>query len=583
MIKRLAGCIREYKRDSVLAPAYIVGEGAMEVIVPMLMAKLIDQGIDKGNMTAIWQTGLLLALCCLVSLGFGVLAGTHAARASAGFAKNLRHDMYYKVQEYSFSNIDRFSTASIVTRLTTDVTNVQNAFQMIIRMAVRAPILLVFALFMSFLVNARLAVIYLGVIPVLGVGLFLIMSRAHPLFERVFKTYDRLNMVVQENLHGIRVVKSFVREDYEKEKFGRVSESIYRDFRKAERTVAFNMPLMQISVYTCMLLLSWIGARLIVGGNGTAGGMTTGQLMSMFSYTMQILMSLMMLSNVFVMLIISKASAERIVEILEEEGSLKNPADPNFQVSDGSVVFENVSFSYKGDKSKLCLMDIDLEIRSGETVGIIGGTGSSKSSLVQLIPRLYDVTQGRLLVGGLDVREYDIETLRNQVAMVLQKNVLFSGTIKENLRWGNPGATDEELVRACRLSQADGFIREFPDGYDTYIEQGGANVSGGQRQRLCIARALLKKPKILILDDSTSAVDTATDALIRKAFREEIPDTTKFIIAQRISSVEDADKIIVLDGGRVSGFGTHEELLRQNEIYREVYESQMKGGGRDGE
>ncbi len=583
MIKRLAGCIREFKRDSILAPAFIVGEGAMEVLIPMLMARLIDQGIDRGSMTAIWQIGLLLEVCCLVSLGFGILAGTHAARASAGFAKNLRHDMYYRVQEYSFSNIDKFSTASIVTRLTTDVTNVQNAFQMVIRMAVRAPILLVFALFMSFLVNARLAVIYLCVIPVLGVGLFMIVKRAHPLFERVFKTYDRLNMVVQENLHGIRVVKSFVREEHEKEKFGRVSESIYRDFKKAERTVAFNMPLMQISVYTCMLLLSWIGARLIVGGNGTAGGMTTGQLMSMFSYTMQILMSLMMLSNVFVMLIISKASAERIVEILDEESSLKNPQAPVFQVADGSVRFEGVSFSYKGDKNKLCLMDIDLDIQSGETVGIIGGTGSSKSSLVQLIPRLYDVTGGRLLVGGLDVREYDIETLRNQVAMVLQKNVLFSGTIKENLRWGNPEASDEELVRACKLAQADGFIREFPEGYDTHIEQGGTNVSGGQRQRLCIARALLKKPKILILDDSTSAVDTATDAMIRKAFREEIPETTKFIIAQRISSVEDADKLIVLDGGRVSGFGTHEELLKGNEIYREVYESQMKGGRADGE
>ncbi len=582
MIKRLAGCIREYKRDSVLAPAYIVGEGAMEVLIPMLMARLIDQGIDRGSMTAIWQIGLLLAVCCLVSLCFGILAGTHAARASAGFAKNLRRDMYYRVQEYSFSNIDRFSAASIVTRLTTDVTNVQNAFQMIIRMAVRAPILLVFALFMAFLVNARLAVIYLCVIPVLGLGLFLIVKFAHPLFERVFKTYDRLNLVVQENLHGIRVVKSFVREEYEKEKFGRVSESIYRDFKKAERTVAFNMPLMQISVYTCMLLLSWIGARLIVGGNGTAGGMTTGQLMSMFSYTMQILMSLMMLSNVFVMLIISRASAERIVEILDEESSLKNPQAPVFQVADGSVCFEGVSFSYRGDKNKLCLMDIDLDIKSGETVGVIGGTGSSKSSLVQLIPRLYDVTEGRLLVGGRDVRDYDIETLRNQVAMVLQKNVLFSGTIRENLRWGNPDASEEEMVRACKLSAADDFIREFPEGYDTYIEQGGANVSGGQRQRLCIARALLKKPKILILDDSTSAVDTATDAMIRKAFREEIPETTKFIIAQRISSVEDADKIIVLDGGRVSGFGTHEELLGQNEIYREVYESQVKGGGADG-
>ncbi len=583
MIKRLAACIRQYKKDSVLAPLFIMGEGAMEVIIPFFMARLIDNGIDKGDMAAILKIGLLLALFCMVSLSFGALAGTYAARASTGFARNLRHDMYYKVQEYSFANIDKFSTASIVTRMTTDVTNVQNAFQMIVRMAVRAPILLVFALFMSFLVNPRLAMIYVCVIPVLGVGLFLIVTKAHPLFERVFKTYDRLNIVVQENLHSIRVVKSFVREEHEKEKFGSVSKSIYRDFKKAERIVAFNMPLMQMSVYTCMLLLSWIGARLIVGGAGTAGGMTTGQLMSMFSYTMQILMSLMMLSNVFVMIIISRASAERIVEILNEKSDIVSPVPAVTEVADGSVSFKKASFSYAGDKNKLCLFDIDLDIRSGETVGIIGGTGSSKSSLVQLIPRLYDVTDGAVLVGGRDVREYDLETLRNQVAMVLQKNVLFSGTIKENLRWGNAEATDEEIIHACKLAQADGFIREFPDGYDTYIEQGGANVSGGQRQRLCIARALLKKPKILILDDSTSAVDTATDALIRKAFREEIPETTKFIIAQRISSVEDADKVIVLDGGRVCGFGSPKELMETNAIYREVYESQTKGGGRDGE
>ena len=582
MIKRLAACIREYKRNTVLAPLCIVGEGAMEVIIPLFMARLIDNGIDKGNMTAIWQTGLILAACCLVSLTFGILAGRHAAIASAGFAKNLRHDMFYKVQEYSFSNIDRFSTASIVTRLTTDVTNVQNAFQMIIRMAVRAPILLIFALIMAFGVNTKLALIYLCVIPFLGIGLFIVVTRAHPLFERVFRTYDKLNMVVQENLHGIRVVKSFVREEHEKEKFGEVSQSIYKDFKRAERIVAFNMPLMQFSVYTCMLLISWIGARLIVGGRGMAGAMTTGQLMSMFSYTMQILMSLMMLSNVFVMLIISRASAERIVEILEEESSLKDPEKPLLQVADGSVSFKNVSFSYTGDADRLCLTGVDLDIRSGETVGIIGGTGASKSSLVQLIPRLYDVTGGAVYVGGHDVRKYGLEALRSQVAMVLQKNVLFSGTIKDNLRWGKPDASEEEMVHACVLAQADGFIREFPDGYDTFIEQGGSNVSGGQRQRLCIARALLARPKILILDDSTSAVDTKTDAMIRKAFREEIPETTKFIIAQRISSVENADKIIVMDGGRVNGFGTHEELMKTNEIYREVYESQKKGGTEHG-
>ena len=582
MIKKLASCIRQYKRDSMLAPLFIVGEGFMEVVIPLFMARLIDSGIDKGSMPAILRYGLILAVCCMISLSFGVLAARFAAKASAGFAGNLRHDMYYKVQEYSFGNIDKFSTASIVTRMTTDVTNVQNAFQMIVRMAVRAPILLVFALIMSFTVSAQLAFIYLCVIPVLALGLYLIVTHAHPLFERVFKTYDKLNIVVQENLHGIRVVKSFVREDHENEKFGKVSDSIYKDFKKAEHIVAFNMPLMQVAVYTCMLLISWIGARLIIGSHGMAGGMTTGQLMSMFSYTMQILMSLMMLSNVFVMIIISRASAERIVEILEEESDIKNPASPVMEVADGSVVFDHVDFSYAGDKNKLCLSGINLSIQSGETVGIIGGTGSSKSSLVQLIPRLYDATCGQVLVGGRNVRDYDLEVLRNQVAMVLQKNVLFSGTIKENLRWGNPEASDGELVHACELAQADGFIREFPDGYDTYIEQGGSNVSGGQRQRLCIARALLKKPKILILDDSTSAVDTATDAMIRKAFREEIPDTTKFIIAQRISSVEDADKVIVLDGGRVCGFGTPEELLKTNEIYREVYESQTKGGSRNG-
>ncbi len=581
MIKRLAKCIRQYKKDSILAPTFIVGEGALEVVIPLLMARLIDNGIDRGSIGSILQIGGLLVICCVASLTFGALAGRHAARASAGFARNLRHDMYYKVQEYSFANIDKFSTASIVTRLTTDVTNVQNAFQMMIRMAVRSPILLVFALFMAFGISPKLTMIYVCIIPFLGAGLFVIVKYAHPLFERTFRTYDKLNTVVQENLHGIRVVKSFVREEHEQEKFGEVSRSIYKDFTKAERIVAFNMPLMQISVYTCMLLLSWMGARMIVGSRGMAGGMTTGQLMSLISYAMQILMSLMMLSNFFVMMIISRASAERIVEILDEESDLQNPGLPLTEVENGAVSFKGVSFSYTKDPAKLCLKDINLEIRSGETVGIIGGTGSAKSSLVQLIPRLYDATIGSVEVGGRDVREYDIETLRNEVAMVLQKNVLFSGTIKENLRWGNPEASDEEVIHACRLAQADDFIREFPDGYDTYIEQGGSNVSGGQRQRLCIARALLKKPKILILDDSTSAVDTKTDAQIRKAFREEIPDTTKFIIAQRISSVEDADKIIVMDGGTVHGFGTHEELIEKDNIYREVYESQVKGGRSD--
>lgn len=582
MIKTLAKSIREYMRDTVLSPVMIIGEGALDVLIPYLMSIMIDKGIDQGNMSMVLKVGLILIVTCLVSLGFGAVAGLFAARASAGFAKNLRHDMYHKVQEFSFANIDHFSTASIVTRLTTDVSNVQNTFQMLIRMAVRAPILLVFALFMTIRINAKLTIIYLCVIPFLFGGLMLIAKNAHPVFKRVFQTYDKLNLVVQENLHGIRVVKSFNREDHEIEKFEGVSQSIFKDFKRAEHTLAFNMPLMQIAIYTCMLLLSWIGARLIILGNGAPGAMTTGQLTSMFSYTMQILMSLMLLSNVFVFLTLSRPSAERITEILNEEVDLKNPENPEMTVESGSIDFQHVSFSYAKDMNKLCLADVDLSIKSGETVGIIGGTGSSKSSFVQLIPRLYDVTDGAVLVGGKDVRSYDVETLRNEVAMVLQKNVLFSGTIKDNLRWGNPDATEEEMIHACKLAQADEFIQEFPDKYDTYIEQGGSNVSGGQRQRLCIARALLKKPKILILDDSTSAVDTKTDALIRKAFREEIPETTKLIIAQRISSVQDADKIIVLDGGRVDGFGTHEELLAGNEIYREVYESQTKGGALDG-
>ena len=577
MIKRLAGCIRQYKKDSILTPLYVTMEVVLEVVIPLLMASLIDLGIDGGNMSYIIKMGIALVVAAIISLLFGALSGRSAAIASAGFARNLRHDMFYNVQGFSFSNIDKFSTASIVTRLTTDITNIQNAYQMIIRVAVRCPVMLVFSLIMAFSINPELSLIFLCCIPVLGVGLYLIMSRAHPIFERVFKIYDKLNNVVQENLRGIRVVKSFVREDYEKEKFDAISEDIYNDFSKAEKILSFNMPLMQFCIYACMLLISWFGARLIVGSS-----MTTGQLMSLITYTMQILMSLMMLSMVFVMITISRASAERVVEILDEKSDLHNSENPVYEVKNGDIQFDNVEFSYKKGKGKPCLKNINLTIHSGETVGIIGGTGSSKSSLVQLIPRLYDVTKGSVSVGGVDVREYDIETLRNEVAMVLQKNVLFSGTIKENLRWGNENATDEELVHACRLAQADDFIRQFPDGYDTYIEQGGTNVSGGQKQRLCIARALLKKPKILILDDSTSAVDTKTDALIRKAMRTEIPGTTKIIIAQRVSSVENADKIIVLDEGEINAIGTHDELLKTNEIYREVYTSQQKGGLGDG-
>ena len=574
MIKRLSQCIREYKKDAILSPLYVLVESLLDVAIPFVMAGLIDKGIEAGNMSMILRYGAILVGFALVALTFGALSGRSCARATAGFARNLRHDMFHHLQVYSFSNIDKFSSAGLVTRLTTDVSNVQNAFMMIIRTLIRCPAMLIFAMVMSFRINHDISLIFLAVIPILGVGLYLIIKHVHPVFERVFKTYDRLNGVVQENLSGIRVVKNFVREDHEIEKFDTISGTIYKDFSLAERILALNSPLMQGCVYACMILVSWLGAKQIVIGN-----MSTGNLMSFFTYIMQILSSLMMLSMVFVMITMSRASAERIVEVLDEESDITNCDNPVYEVKDGSVEFTDVSFSYAKRPDKTVLDDIDLIIPSGQTVGIIGGTGSSKSSLVQLIPRLYDVTGGCVKVGGVDVRNYDLQTLRHNVAMVLQKNTLFSGTIKENLRWGNPDATDEELVHACRLAQADDFISTFPDGYDTYIEQGGTNVSGGQKQRLCIARAILRKPKILILDDSTSAVDTKTDALIRQAFREEIPNTTKIIIAQRISSVMDADQIVVMDNGRINACGTHEELLANNEIYREVYESQNKAGG----
>ena len=576
MVNHITAAIRDNKKASILAPIFVCVEVLFEVLIPVVMAVLIDKGIDAGDQGEILRLGGILIVMAVCALIFGVLAGGAAADASAGLARNLRHDIYHHVQNFSFANIDKFSTAGIVTRLTTDVTNVQNAYQMIIRVAVRAPVMLVFAFAMTVYISPRLATIYLCAIPILGIGLALIISRVHGLFTQVFDTYDELNNVVQENLTGIRVVKSFVREDFEKKKFGTISEKLFRGFLKAERLIILNMPLMQFCVYACLLLISWIGARLVVGGS-----MTTGALTSMFNYTFQILMSLMMLSMVLVMVIMARSSAERIEEILEEDSSLKSKPDGVREVPDGSVDFENVSFSYVNDPNNTSLNHIDLHIRSGETVGILGGTGASKTTLVQLIPRLYDVTVGTVKVGGIDVREYDLEVLRNEVAMVLQKNTLFSGTIKENLRWGNEHASDEEIERMCRLAQADPFIQEMPDKYDTYIEQGGTNVSGGQKQRLCIARALLKKPKILILDDSTSAVDTKTDALIRQAFREEIPDTTKFIIAQRISSVQDADHILVLDDGHISAYGTHEELLKTSQIYQEVFASQQKGGEED--
>ena len=579
MIRKLARSIRQYKRDTILTPLSMTLEVIMEVLLPIIMADLIDNGISAGNSAIVWRDGLLLAGVSILSLLSGLLGGVFGARASSGFARNLRHDMYYRLQDYSFSNIDKFSTSSLITRLTTDVSNVQNAFQMLIRMAARSPLMLIFSGIMAFRVNARLALIFLCVVPFLAVGLTYVATHAHPVFRKVFKTYDSLNNVVQENVRGMRVVKSFVREDYEDKKFEDISGQVCTLFTKAERIIALNSPLMQFAMYACTLLISWFGAKFILSSVGQPNAMTTGELNSLLTYSIQILSSLMMLSFMFVMLTISRASGERICEVLDEQSDLHSPENARTEISDGSVDFDGVSFSYAGNKKRLCLENVNLHIHSGETIGIVGGTGSSKSTLVQLIPRLYDATEGVVKVGGHDVKEYDLEALRNSVAMVLQKNVLFSGTIRENLRWGNPDVTDEELVAACRLAQAHEFIEGFPQGYDTFIEQGGSNVSGGQKQRLCIARAILKKPKILILDDSTSAVDTRTDALIREGMKKIIPGTTTFIIAQRMSSVMDADKIIVLDGGRVNGFGTHDELMQTNEIYREVYTSQTKGGG----
>lgn len=577
MIKRLAGCIREYKKPSILSPLFISGEVILECAIPFITAKMINIMGNGGDFATVLKFGGLLLLVAFASLACGVLSGNFSATAACGFAKNLRHDLYYRVQEYSFGNIDKFSSSSLVTRLTTDINNVQMAYMMIIRIVVRAPFMFIFSMIMAFALNARTASIFVIIIPFLGFALFLIIRRAMPLFRKVFKKYDRLNNSVQENVKGMRVVKSFVREDYETRKFAKASDDVCADFTRAEKLVALNGPVMQLAMQGAILLVSYFGASLIVRD----GGMQVGELSSLITYGMQILSSLMMLSMIFVMLTMAQASAQRICEVLEEEPAIVTPDNAETQVKSGDIDFNNVSFKYHSDAEKFALKDINLHIRSGETVGIIGGTGSSKSTLVQLIPRLYDVTEGSVSVGGTDVRKYDLKALRNSVAFVLQKNVLFSGSIKDNLRWGNPDASDEELERVCRLAQADEFIRSFPDGYDTHIEQGGTNVSGGQKQRLCIARALLKKPKVIILDDSTSAVDTKTDALIRRAFASEIPDTTKIIIAQRISSVQDADKIVVLDDGYISAVGTHSELIESSDIYREVYESQVKGGDED--
>ena len=572
MIKKLAGYAAEFKKDTILTPVYVALEVVMETIIPLLMAMIIDNGVGKGNVGYVTIIGAVMIFAAFLSLTFGVLGGKHAAKASTGFARNLRKGMYYNIQNFSFSNIDKYSTAGLITRLTTDVTNVQNAFHMMIRMFVRAPFMLISATAMCFYINAKISLIFVGAIGFLSIILYFIMTRVHPYFVEVFKKYDDLNASVQENLTAIRTVKAYVREEHETKKFYKASEVLYTFFIRAEKLIIINAPAMQFTVYTCILLLSWLGAKMIVGNS-----MTTGELMSLFAYTTNILMSLMFLSMIFVMVIMSRSSVERITEVLDEKSDLANGENPIYEVKDGSITFKDVNFSYSKNIENSVLQDVSIKINSGETIGIIGGTGSAKSTLVQLIPRLYDATKGSVEVGGIDVRKYDLETLRDEVSMVLQKNVLFSGTIKENLRWGNKEATDEEIIAACRQAQAEEFIENLPDKYDTHIEQGGTNVSGGQKQRLCIARALLKKPKILILDDSTSAVDTKTDSLIRKAFKETIPDTTKIIIAQRISSVEEADRIIVLNDGKIDGFGTHAELLAANDIYREVYESQVKG------
>lgn len=574
MLKTLLSQVKEYRRDSLMTPVFTMLESVMELVIPLLMAKIIDNGISAGNMAVVYRYGALMLLAAALSLCFGILAGRYAARASSGFACNLREAMYCSIQRFSFSNIDKYSTAGLVTRLTTDVTNLQNAYQMIIRMCVRAPVMLVFALIMAFSISARMSTIFLVAILFLGVCLGLIVAGAMGAFEEVFQKYDDLNAGVQENVSAIRVVKSFVREGFETEKFRAAAQRVYQLFVRAEKLISFNNPAMMLSMYGCMAALSWFGAKMIVAGN-----LTTGQLTSLFSYVMNILISLMVLSMIFVMVTMSIASMRRIAEVLREEPDIRTPGNAAGEVADGSIAFDNVSFSYRQGQGKPVLQGIDLEIRAGETIGIIGGTGSAKSSLISLISRLYDVTEGSVKVGGRDVREYDLEVLRNEVSVVLQKNVLFSGTVLENLRWGDPDATEEECRRACELACADEFISRLPDGYRTRVERDGANFSGGQKQRLCIARALLKKPKVLILDDSTSAVDTATDAQIRSAFRRELSGTTKLIIAQRISSVQDADRILVLDDGRISDLGTHEELLESSKIYREVYESQMKAGG----
>ena len=581
MIKKLMSYIGEFKRDTILSPIFVTLEVFLEVLLPTLMALVIDNGVETGDMNYVMKMGLIMLVVAMLSLAAGTLSGVFAAKASMGFGRNLRRGMFDNIQDFAFRNIDHFSTAGLVTRMTTDVTNVQNAYQMLVRMFVRAPIMMISALIMCVKINARISLVFLAALVFLGLVLSFVIRRAFPLFNEMFRGYDSLNASVQENLTGIRVVKAYVREDHENDKFCKATDRLKNLSVHAEKQVIMNQPVMQLTVYTCILLISWIGAKMIVV-NGT---MTTGELMSLFTYTMQILMSLMMMSMVFVMVTMASSSAKRIAEVLDEKSTLHNPENPVYQVEDGSIEFDHVNFAYsenetKEEREEKCVLaDINFQIHSGETIGIIGGTGSSKSTLVQLIPRLYDVLDGSVRVGGRDVREYDIETLRNEVSMVLQKNVLFSGTILDNLRWGNKEATEEECRHACELAQASEFIDKMPDGYETFIEQGGSNVSGGQKQRLCIARALLKKPKILILDDSTSAVDTKTDALIRKAFREEIPATTKIIIAQRISSIEDADRILVLDQGRISGMGTHEELLETNEIYRDIYRLQQKGAG----